>query len=280
VTKRALEEIFHCPQPPPKPRQYGRNMCMDDGLGVGQTLEVFELVGPYIDSIRICRASAALFPESWLRAKAKLCREFQVDMLTGGPLYQVAVARDQVRQFLEEASALGFTSVEFEQSVIDPPLSATLEHLKIAQDLGLNVVFEYGRKYPDGQPFVPEQAADLLHELLGAGVSTITLERSEIDLVIDQAPEVLVRLAELVGLDKLNFEAGPRKHDYPAKLFGIFDPAEVNLGNICLEPPGAPDSIRVIVNARHGLDRSAGYRFITDLWKEHERNGAVSEVDA
>lgn len=279
MTKRALEELFHCPQPEAKPRRYGRNMCMDDGLGVNQTLEVFELVGPYIDSIRICRASAALFPESWLRTKAKLCREFQVDMLTGGPLYQVAAARDQVRLFLEEVSALGFTSVEFEQSVIDPPLKDTLEHLKIAQDLGLNVVFEYGRKYPDGQPFDPEQAADLLHELLGAGVGTITVERSEVDLVIDRAPEVLVRLAELVGLEWLNFEAGPRKPDYPAKLFAIFGPDAVNLGNICLEPPGAPDGIRVIVNARQGLDRSAGYRFITDLWKEHQRH-ALPQVDA
>lgn len=260
-----------------RPRRLGRNMCLDDGLSIQQTRDVFEVAGAYIDSIRIGRAGAALFPRDWVRAKAELCREYGVDLQTGGPLYETAVATDSVREFLAEAADLGFTSVEFSENIISVEPATTLRHLEQAGSEGLAVYFEFGRKYPSGAPMDPHRTAPLLRALLDAGVAAITVERAEVDLVIDAAPETLRTLADLVGLENLIFEAGPRTPDYVEKLFRIFDPQTVNLGNVSLSPASALDGIRIVVNARHGLDRSVGYQFIRDLWKGPNNYGSDSE---
>lgn len=263
----AFAELFEFDDPEPKPRQLGRNMCLDDGLGIKETRDIFEVVGAYIDSIRIGRGSAALFPRSWLIEKAALCADYGIDMQTGGPLYETAVACGNVSVFLTEAAELGFTSVEFSENIINLPIVTTIEHLKLAQDRGLEVFFEFGRKYPDVSPLDPEEEGQTLLELLDAGINSITVERGEVDLIIQDAPEVLTRLADLVGLENLIFEAGPRTPHYPELFFQLFDPQKVNLGNISLSPACALDGICIVANARHGLDRSVGYQFIRDIWK-------------
>ncbi|HEX6501119.1 MAG TPA: phosphosulfolactate synthase [Micromonosporaceae bacterium] len=272
----AFAELFGF-APARRPRRLGRNMCLDDGLSIDQTRGVFEVAGAYIDSIRIGRGGAALFPRDWVRAKAELCRLYDVDLQTGGPLYETAVAADSVPEFLAEAADLGFTSVEFSENIISVDPGTTLRHLELATSEGLAVYFEFGRKYPSGRPMDPHRAAPVLRELLDAGVAAITVERAEVDLVIDAAPDVLRTLADLVGLENLIFEAGPRTPDYVEKLFRIFDPQTVNLGNVSLSPAGALDGIRLVVNARHGLDRSVGYQFIRDLWKGPNNYGSDSE---
>ncbi len=273
MTVTAFADLFGFPDPPDRPRTYGRNMCLDDGMSIEATRGVFEVAGPYVDSIRIGRGGAAVFPRDWVRAKGRLCAEFGVDMQTGGPLYEVAAATGRVPSFLAEAADLGFTSVEFSENIISVPLDTTLEHLKIAQDVGLAVYFEFGRKYTDGKPLDPERAAPPLVDLLSAGVTAITVERAEVDLVIDDHPDLLRRLADLVGLGNLIFEAGPRTPHYPERLFAIFDPKLVNLNNIALLPANALDGICLVVNARRGLDRSVGYQYIRDIWKGDRNYG-------
>jgi phosphosulfolactate synthase len=273
---RAYADMFGFPEPH-RPRRLGRNLCLDDGLGIQQTRDVFEVAGAYIDGIRIGRGGAALFPRRWVQAKAELCAEYGIDMQTGGPLYETAVAADAVPAFLAESAALGFTSVEFSENIISVSPQTTVEHLKMARDHGLEVYFEYGRKYPSGRPMDPHRAAPVLRELLDAGVSAITVERAEVDLVIQDAPSVLQTLADLVGLENLIFEAGPRTPHYVELFFKIFDPQAVNLNNISLCQPFALDGIHIVVNARHGLDRSVGYQFLRDLWKGPNNYGSDSE---
>lgn len=262
-----FQKLFDFPDDPPRPRRTGRNMCLDDGLSITATRGVFEVAGSYIDSIRIGRGGAAAFPAGWLRAKAILCSEYGIDLQTGGPLYEVAVAKARVGEFLAESAKAGFTSVEFSENIISLTPQTTIEHLRMAEDAGLDVYFEFGRKYTNDEPMDPDAAAPVLLELLAAGVKGITVERAEIDLVIDRHPEILRRLAELVGLENLNFEIGPRTPHYPERFFQIFDPREVNLNNVALEPASALDGIRIVANARRGLDRSVGYQYIRDIWK-------------
>jgi len=273
MTERFFQGIFDFTDGPQRPRRTGRNMCLDDGLSISATRGVIEVAGAYIDSIRLGRGSAASFPATWLTEKSALCAQHGIDLQTGGPLYEVAVARDKVSEFLTESKKAGFTSVEFSENIISLPRKTTLEHLKMAQDTGLEVYFEFGRKYTNDQPMNPNEAASGLLELLAAGVSGITVERAEIDLVIDRTPEVLLRLAELVGLANLNFEIGPRTPHYVERFFELFDPSEVNLNNVALEPVNALDGIRIIANARRGLDRSVGYKYIRDIWKGTKNYG-------
>ncbi|HEX2049531.1 MAG TPA: phosphosulfolactate synthase [Actinomycetota bacterium] len=270
----AFHDLFRFEPPPPKPRSEGLNMCLDDGMGIAATRDLFEVVGEYVDSIRLGRGTAALFPRSWVLEKAALCREFDVDMMTGGPLYEVAVARDAVREFLEESRDLGFTSIEFSENIISIPVEETLSHVKVATDLGLDVYFEYGRKYPGTSPLDVDEAEDRIGTLLEAGVTRITVERAEVDLVVHDHPHVLVELAERVGLGNLIFEAGPRKIEYCELLMSLLGPAKVNLGNIALQPPNALDGILILVNARRGLDRSVDYQFVRDVW-----GGPVNDGD-
>jgi phosphosulfolactate synthase len=268
MQERSFSAIFEFPDlAHMKPRSVGRNMCLDDGLGILATREIFDVAGWHIDSIRLGRASAAVFPRGWLKAKAELCAEYEIDMQTGGPLYEAAAARGIVPDFLAEAADVGFTSVEFSENIISVPPEVTLEHLAIAAEHGLSVYFEYGRKYTNGVPFDPAEAADVMLRLLEGGVTAITVERAEVDLVIEDHPDILAELAERVGLRNLIFEAGPRTPHYPARFFEIFDPQQVNLGNIALAPANALDGVCIVANARFGLDRSVGYSFLRDIWK-------------
>lgn len=156
----AFDRIFNIIPPPPKPREEGLNMCLDDGIGIVATKDLLQVVGKYIDSIRLGRGISALFPKEWVLEKTRLCREFEIDIQTGGPIYEVAVARGMVEEFLQETVSLGFTSVEFSENIISLPLKTTTQHIKIANGLGLHVYFEYGRKYPDNRPISVEEASE------------------------------------------------------------------------------------------------------------------------
>jgi len=246
----------------PKPRRTGMNLCLDDGLGALETDDALSVIGDYVDVIRIGRAGAAIFPARWLRDKAAVCARHSVTLEIGGPLYEVAFVQGKVESYFDAVLELGINALEVSVNVIEPSDRELLRDISLASSKGIEVFFEFGRKYPDNVRFDVDGAVRSCQLALEAGASFVQVERAEIDLVIDDDPQALLELAQRVGHDKLTFEAGPRKPQLAARLLRLFG-NDVNLASLVLSPANAVDGVFLIENARRGMERFVGYEFIT-----------------
>lgn len=262
MERNPIFDCLHLPAASPKPRRTGMNLCLDDGLGVRQTADALSVVGDYVDVIRIGRAGAAIFPAQWLRQKADVCDEYGVTLEIGGPLYEVAFIQGKVPTYFDAVKELSISALEVSVNVIEPSDRELFGDISLAAGKGIEVFFEYGRKYPDDRPFDVGDAVRTCRRALDAGAAFVQLERAEIDLLIDDERDALLELARSVGYDKLTFEAGPRKPQLAARLLRLLG-GEVNLASLVLSPANAVDGVFLIENARRGMERFVGYEFIT-----------------
>lgn len=263
MSDNAIASCLELPASRPKPRRLGMNLCLDDGIGVQQTADALAVVGDHVDVVRIGRAGAAIFRAEWLRRKAQVCAEYGVTLEIGGPLYEVAYLQGRTSAYFDAVKAMGVSALEVSVNLIDPPEDELLGHIAEAAGKGIEVFFEYGRKYPDDQPFDVDEAVRGCERALDAGAAFVQIERAEIDILIDDDADALLDLARRVGHDKLTFEAGPRKPQLPARLLRLFG-NDVNLASLVLNPANAVDGVFLVENARRGMERFVGYEFIAN----------------
>lgn len=262
MASNPITECLDLPAANPKPRRTGMNLCLDDGLGVQQTDDALAVIGDYVDVIRIGRAGAAIFPPDWLRAKSEVCARYGVTLEVGGPLYEVAFIQGKVDRYFDAVKELGVNALEISVNVIEPSDAELLAHIELAAGKGLDVFFEYGRKYPDDVAFDVASAIKSCRRAIEAGAAFVQVERAEIDLLIEDQREALLELAADLGHDRLTFEAGPRKPQLAARMLRLFG-SDVNLASLVLSPANAVDGVFLIENARRGMERFVGYEFIT-----------------
>jgi phosphosulfolactate synthase len=237
------------------------NLCLDDGLGVAATEDALSVVGDHVDVIRVGRAGAAIFPPAWLREKAAVCERHGVTLEIGGPLYEVAFIQGKASAYFDAVTEMGVNALEISVNLIDPPEAELLAHIEEAAGKGIEVYFEYGRKYPDDQPFDVEDAVRGCRRALDAGAAFVQIERAEIDLLIEDDRAALLELADRIGHAHLTFEAGPRKPELAGKLLRLLG-GDVNLASLILSPANAVDGVFLVENARRGMERFVGYEFI------------------
>jgi phosphosulfolactate synthase len=261
VSDNPIYDCLELPPAQPKPRRTGMNLCLDDGVGVAATADALEVVGEFLDVIRVGRAGAAIFPPKWLREKAEVCAKHDVVLEIGGPLYEVAFIQGKTDEYFDAVKEMGVNALEVSVNLIEPPEEELLAHITDAADKGLEVFFEYGRKYPDDVKFDVDDAVAGCRRAVDAGANFVQIERAEIDILIDSEPEALLELAERLGHDVLTFEAGPRKPDLAGRLLRLFGP-EINLASLVLSPENAVDGVYLVENARRGMERFVGYEFI------------------
>lgn len=263
MTDNAIANCLELPGSRPKPRRLGMNLCLDDGIGAKQTADALSVVGDYVDVIRIGRAGAAIFSSGWLRAKSAVCAEHGVTLEIGGPLYEVAFLQGKVGAYFDAVQQMGVSALEISVNVIEPSEKELFGHVSEAAAKGIEVFFEYGRKYPDDVKFDVEDAVRGCQRALDAGAAFVQIERAEIDLLIEGDHEALLELAQRLGHEKLTFEAGPRKPQLAARLLRLLG-GDVNLASLVLNPANAVDGVFLVENARRGMERFVGYEFIAN----------------
>ena len=262
MTGNPILDVLELPGSNPKPRRTGMNLCLDDGLGAAQTEDALSVIGDHVDVIRIGRAGAAIFRPEWIAAKAAVCARYDVTLEIGGPLYEVAFIQGKVSEYFDAVKELGVNALEVSVNVIEPSEAELHRDIELAANKGIEVFFEYGRKYPDDQPFDVDDAVESVRRARDAGAAFVQIERAEIDLLIDGQREALLELITRVGHDQLTFEAGPRKPQLAARLLRLCG-NDVNLASLVLSPANAIDGVFLIENARRGMERFVGYEFIT-----------------
>lgn len=249
--------FLELPQRARKPRQTGLTLVRDYGLGIFAARDLVQSVGEYIDFIKFRNVLSALESDELVRAKVDLFRSAQIEVLTGGILFEVAVLRNRVDRLWPAVTSLGFSAIEISDNIITLSVEEKKNYVRQASAAGLKVIFEFGKKYPTA-PLVVDEAVSEIESILEVGADMAIIERSELDLLLGEAAdrpeqERLIQLIQRVGMKHLVLEAETIPHMvWCIRNFG----ADVNMG-----PNIEPERVARIEPMRRGLAREIGYEF-------------------
>ncbi len=273
-----------------KPRTRGLTSILDRGLGPAETADLARVAGRWIDVAKLGWGTSQLTPPDVLEEKLALYRSAGVRTCTGGTLLEVAHAQGQVDALLERVGALGFDLVEVSNGVHPMTEQEKADLIRRVRAAGLAAWSEVGRKDPDEDARIGvEERIHMAHRELDAGAERVVLEARESGTsgIYDTSGrphrELIMRLAERIGAERLVFEA-PRRSQQ-VWLIRTFGP-DVSLGNV------APVDALPLATLRGGLraDTLAEFHLSgLDVYTEvgthgalaaRERGGVVVVIDA
>jgi phosphosulfolactate synthase len=224
-------------------------MVIDKGLGLGETGDLLDLAGEYIDLMKISFGSSALYPPKVLQKKLALIRDRGVNACPGGTLLEVAIFQGIVDRFLRWAADAGFNWLEVSDGTIELDGSLRSECIRKAVAAGFRVVSEVGKKDAHHK-LVPEETHRMARQDLADGSFKVIIEARESGKGIGiyaadgsvKQDELELIVAGLPDPRDILWEA-PLKNQQEALLLR-FGP-DVNLGNIQTNEVIALESLRV-----------------------------------
>ncbi|SHE34819.1 phosphosulfolactate synthase [Desulforamulus putei] len=253
--KKTWQELLQFPmgKRSAKPRTTGLTMIIDKGLGLGETRDLLNLAGDYIDFFKLGFGTSALYYNEVLEEKIHLVTSHGVDIYPGGTFLEVAVLQDKLRQYLAMARDFGFTAVEVSDGTIDMSLKLRAEAITTACEMGFKVLSEVGKKDPNNE-FEIKEIVQLVNHDLSCGASHVIVEGREsgkaVGLYDKDGNLIMSELEELVysinDATKLIWEAPIKEQQQELILrFG----ANVNIGNVNPHEVLALEALRVGLRA-------------------------------
>jgi len=245
------EILPQLPQRSLKPRQEGLTMILDRTLGVSESEHFVSYLDHYIDQVKLSFGTPALVNSPLLKQKIEILRAADVDVLPGGSLFELSYRAGTLTPFFKKIKSLGFNMVEISDGFFEIPLADRREAQKRAQDSGLRVISEVGKKDPKLQP-EPDRLAEQIARDLKNGVEFVVVEARESGQgvgIFDENGEVnsdfFHRLTSQIDQpEKLIWEAPlKRQQALLIKKYGH----NVNLGNV------APTDLLGLEALRMGL---------------------------
>ncbi|HLN88496.1 MAG TPA: phosphosulfolactate synthase [Candidatus Binatia bacterium] len=96
--------------------------------------------------LKVSMACWMIANEDVTRQKIAVAKKYRVPTTTGGGPFEVAYVQGKLRQYLDLVANFGFTRIECGEGFTDISLDAR-EIVKMANDCGLEVQFELGKKH-------------------------------------------------------------------------------------------------------------------------------------
>jgi phosphosulfolactate synthase (CoM biosynthesis protein A) len=113
--------------------------------------DLFETMGPYIDSLKFAGGSFTLMPKEVIKEMIDLCHEHGVLVSTGGFIERVLTqGRDVVHQYVRECRNLGFDIIEISAGFVSIPTDDWLRLIALVHKSGLNAKPEVGIQFGAG----------------------------------------------------------------------------------------------------------------------------------
>ena len=131
-----------------KPRRRGVTMILDRCQGLVATNDVLEMVGEYIDHVKLSFGTSVLLNEAFIRRKNELVRAYNIDIYPGGTLAEVMLVQGVYPEYLKRAKMLGFTAIEVSDGTITMSRQVRHDAITRALDAGFKVISEVGKKDP------------------------------------------------------------------------------------------------------------------------------------
>lgn len=210
-------------------------MIIDAGLDILQTKNICRLAADYIDVVKIGFGTSKLYDKNVLKEKITLLRNNNIDVMTGGTLFEIACIQDAVPALLVEAKSLGFSIIEISDGTISLSPKDKIQSIRNARRHGFKVITEVGKKKRENDLSTEEYIAQLKRDL-EEDVVKVTIEARGSGRgfgIYDETGRVRVdRLDSILGEidpNKIIFEA-PQKSQQVFLINTIG--SNVNLGNI------------------------------------------------
>jgi phosphosulfolactate synthase len=189
--------------------------------------------------LKISMACWMIADESATRRKTAAARRRRVPTVTGGGPFEIAVAQGHLPAYLDLCADIGVTRIECGEGFTDMPLPPR-QVVKMAQERGLEVQFELGKKHTGAfSDAVVQQLIEQGKRWLDAGALQLVVEAREsargVGLFDDNGNfngAFAERFANAFGLDIVLFEAPNKPSQF--RLLDHFGPA-VHLCNVRLE---------------------------------------------
>ncbi|GAB7053533.1 MULTISPECIES: phosphosulfolactate synthase [Paenibacillus] len=130
----------------PKPRQSGKTMVIDKGLGLYALEDLLQTAGDYIDMLKIGFGTSPLYMADFLKKKIEMAKAYDITVYPGGTFLEVAIRQDETDHFFQMAKYLGFNGLEISDGTIEMSRSLRSELICRGLNEGFMVITEYGKK--------------------------------------------------------------------------------------------------------------------------------------
>lgn len=245
-SKHRMYDLFRDPTRSRKPRETGITHVLDKGLSLAEVESLLEVAAGYVDIIKFGWGTSVVVEN--LEAKIDLCQKHGIDIYCGGSLFEVAVQRNKVDDYVSFLKDKGIGLIEVSDGVLEIPTADKLGYIeRLAKDF--RVLSEVGSK--DASVVVaPYRWVKQIKEELHAGAWKVITEGRESGTVglYRESGEIRSGLIEEIEVQidtsALLFEAPQKVQQvWLIKHFG----GNVNLGNI------APEEVISLETLRQGL---------------------------
>jgi len=255
--------VFGLPPRGAKPRRRGITSMIDFGPdGFGWTggergiRDLLEVAADHIDYAKIYAMNALLIPAQTVALTTRLYLDANVMPFAGGILFEYAWQRNQVDDMIAHLQRLAVPALELSENYItlgDDERRRWIDHL---QHAGLRVIYEFGRKNP-AQPMSIDQLGAVVADVARQGIHHVTVEQSEIDLLVSRNPGALEQLARESWFENVVIEVDPyRFPQQHVQMIRDFGP-EVSLANV------APGQVLRLEGFRRGIGRAVDYSIVS-----------------
>ncbi|MCB9471670.1 MAG: phosphosulfolactate synthase [Candidatus Obscuribacterales bacterium] len=201
--------------------------------------DVFSTMGEYVDSLKFSGGSFSMMPDNVVREMIAKAHTYDIEVSTGGFIEYVLIqGPEAVESYLEACKSLGFDTIELSCGFISIPTDDWSRLIERVMKMGMKPKPELGIQFGAGG----DTAAKILKEegtqdvgwvihqakrFLDQGVPQLMIESEGItENVQEWRVDVIARLIDELGLDKLMFEAAdPKVFAWYIKNYG----PEVNL---------------------------------------------------
>jgi len=201
--------------------------------------DLFETMGPYVDSLKFAGGSFALMPERAVRDIIELCHKHDVLVSTGGFIERVLVqGGEAARKYVAECKRLGFDIVEISAGFVSISTDDWMRLIELVRKSGLKAKPEVGIQFGAGGATAaaelkaegtrdPNWAIAQAKRFLEGGAEIIMIESEGITENVEAwRTDVPAKFIDEIGIEKLMFEAAdPDVFAWYIKNYG----ADVNL---------------------------------------------------
>ena len=159
-----------------KPRKEGLTYIIDRFQGLDK--ENFEILAPFIDTVKLRSALPLLASDSLLKRKIKFYHDVGVRVSTGSTITEFAILEHSLERFAKEAAAIGFDRIEIGENSIDMSIERKRKIMDLITSLGIDVQWKVGRKDPRHQ-LNAEEISYKISDALKLGSNKVVLEANE-----------------------------------------------------------------------------------------------------
>jgi phosphosulfolactate synthase len=171
-----LKDLVKNRADPQKPRKEGLTYIIDRFQGLDK--ENFEILAPFIDTVKIHSALPLLASDNLLKRKIKFYHDVGVRVSTGSTITEFAILEHSLERLAKEAAAIGFDTIEIGENSIDISMELKRKIMDLITSLDIDVQWKVGRKDPRHQ-LNAEEISYKISDALKLGPNKVVLEANE-----------------------------------------------------------------------------------------------------